>query len=119
MKMPKYKPTKWKVKYCLGCKHPVGKYSYCERREHNVIERENVPFYVPDMRITGLGYKGWAYLSSEKMNEEWNMSPSNLETIVLNYGVGLKGALPNRWWMWCKVGSAYSLKQVVDEDEEG
>lgn len=102
MKMPKYKPTKWKIDFCLECKTIVHRNSYTCIEKHEVVRRENIPFYVPDMRIISIGYHGWANLKSEKMKASFQLSPSNLETIILKYVIGPKGALPDRWWMCVK-----------------
>lgn len=115
MNIPKFKPTSWNIKYCVDCK---GLSSYwCEkgRNNHNIIEKPNVPFFVPRMQILCQQWKGWWSLKSEFNGEEFSISPSNIEPIILEYGILPGGIIENKWWMYCKMGSMYSLKVLSDE----
>lgn len=107
MSMPSFKPTKWKLEYCTDCKKMLlGKHSYRCRRDHSVIERDNVPFFIPDMRVIGF-YGKWITLKSKKLNQEFSMITSNFADIVLHCGIKPKGYIPDQWWMFCKMGVHY------------
>lgn len=118
MKLPKFKPTKWSIEFCMDCKQPVAFTHGCRRSGHNIVPKPNVPFFVQDMRIIGIVYKGWAQLRSDKLNQRFLLSPSNLEKIIMGVGVQPKGHLRDNWWMFCKVGGLLSLKVLEPEEDE-
>ncbi len=113
MKMPKYKPTKWKMRYCIECKSFLPRWK-C--KEHTIIERDNIPFFVPDMRFEYLGAK-WSRLKSDKMNDTFSISASKVHDIVMGCGVLPGGHIPNQWWMWAKVGGSTTLRWVPPDDD--
>lgn len=111
MKVPKYTKTKWKVYQCQSCKRINTEYPlpYCKSENHKVIELDNIPFFVPDMKITGFSYDGWANMRSDALDREFQLSPGYIRKIIVSFGVEPGGKLSNRWWMWTK---SHSLKQV-------
>lgn len=115
MKMPKYRKTKWKVRCCKKCGIYFPKWAWCKSGEHEIVELDNVPFFVPDMKILHFGFKGWAKLESKILGQRFNLSPSHVDKVTIEYGVEPGGGLPNRWWMWAKIGGSASLKQVDDK----
>jgi len=116
MSMPKFKTTKWKIRYCTDCKS-TSVYYTCNK-EHNVIERDNVPFLVPDMRFKYHGAK-WSTLESEKLGQTFRLSSSKLGEIIMGCGIQAGGNIPNQWWMWAKVGSSRTIRWLEQEDDKG
>lgn len=109
MKVPNFKPTKWQLHYCNHCKYTDSSTrSYCSREGHNVSTSLNVPFFVPDMEFTWVGQK-WSGLKSVMMNKSYSLSASRLEKIIKGCGIEPGGKLPNKWWMFSKVGSSLSI----------
>jgi hypothetical protein len=106
MKIPKYKPTKWKLKYCMDCNVINPGWTH---RNHNIVERPNTPFFVPDMKFVHVASK-WSLLRSEKMSQTFSISASKLHEIVTGCGVKSGGFIPNQWWMWAKVGGSVTIK---------
>ena len=116
MKFPKYKPTKWKVEHCLDCNKIASRYvHYCKRQSHKIVERENIPFFVPDMEIEQ--FYDWSILKSASTGLSYPISITNMSDVVC-YTTIEKGIIKDQWWMFCKVGSSYSLRLVPNEDEE-
>ena len=115
MNLPKFTPTKWKIKFCLKCK--CRESWQCRREEHEIIEIENVPFFIPKVKILRCGWHGWWTLESDLTKEIFPVSASNMEPIVLKNGIEPNGEINNRWWMWCKMGGSLSLKMMQVENE--
>lgn len=115
MSMPRFKPTKWKLKYCANCK--VNYYSWlCKRDKHKLMERDNVPFFIEHMTITSFGGK-WSVLVSKKPQATYHISRSNFGPLVTKCGIEPGGHIHNQWWMWCKVGGSTSLKWLPKDEE--
>lgn len=125
MEMPKFKPTKWKLESCLECsknyfdswkKMPSDCYrGYgCDHLKHTIIHKDNIPFFVPDMRIDGFGYKGWVRLVSEATGRGYDLGPTKLMEVLLNAKID-NGLISKRWWMYCKLGSSFSLRMLLDD----
>lgn len=113
MKVPKFKPTKWKLKHCNECKYTGHSIYYnCKQEKHSTSEIDNVPFFVPDMKIIGFGYKNWVHLRSDALGENFEMASTRLRDIILSCGVGAKGDLSNHWWMYGKVGGCLTIVLV-------
>jgi len=114
-KMPEYKPTKWQMRFCSTCDPQFKSISsdWCKNQKHIISAVDNIPFVVPDIQITHLGYKGWAYLKSNLLKQKYYLSPTNLENVIFKVGIGKNGLIENQWWIWCKVGSSFSLKVLV------
>ena len=113
--LPKFKPTKWKIPYCEECKIALDsswERRRCESKKHNIIERDNIPFFVPDMKIHGFGSKGWVEVRSDILNDQFYISPTKLEHIILEYGIEKGGELNGRWWIWAKVGGSFTIAQI-------
>lgn len=115
MKMPKFKPTKWKLDYCLGCKKIVGRYGWFCKNEHKVVQRDNVPFFIKEMKITYFGE--WSSLESIKPSEKYVISRTNLGPIVLKCGIEPGGYIRDQWWMWRKVGSSLSITWLPPDEK--
>lgn len=114
MKMPKFKPTKWKLQCCTTCNSTYSKIGYyCREGKHTVQEKENIPFFVPDMEFVWVGQK-WSSVQSKVMNKTYTISASRLEKIIKGPGIQPGGKIPNKWWMYSKVGSSLSLT-ILDE----
>lgn len=114
MKMPKFKPTKWKLHFCSNCNATNSHVSYyCREGKHVVQEKDNIPFFVPDMEFVWVGQK-WSSLQSKIMNRTFTVSASRLEKIIKGCGIQPGGKIPNKWWIYSKVGSALSL-MLLDE----
>lgn len=121
MKAPDYKPTKWDVHSCLTCMHRYHSdkpYEYCVKSNHKVLKRPNVPFFMKEMQIDGVWYKGWWHVKGQG-EESFVISPQNTEKIIKGCGIEPGGYVRNQWWMFCKVGSAMSLKWMpIDNNED-
>lgn len=113
MAMPKFKPTKWKLEECASCKKwPT--YNCRNHEDHMIVERDNVPFRIPDMKIITMGSK-WTKLKSEKLNRTYNLHFTQLGRLVMN-GVEKGGGLPpNQWWMYEK-SYGFSLKWMGSDE---
>ena len=113
MNVPKFKPTKWKLYYCLECKQlntRGGRY-YCTENKHHISDFENVPFFVSDMKIKHFWGK-WSELRSDKMDKNFSLSASKLKEIIFGCGIGSGGQIPNQWWMYNKVGGSLTITWV-------
>jgi hypothetical protein len=121
MKAPQFKPTKWEVYTCKTCTHRYHSdrpYDYCVKEKHQIIKRPNIPFFIKEFEIDGVWYKGWWHLKISD-DESFVLSPSRAEDIIKGCGIEKGGFIRNQWWMFCKCGSAMSLKWLpIDEDEE-
>lgn len=115
MKMPKFKPTKWKLDYCLDCKTIIGRYGWNCRNKHKVVQRDNIPFFIKEMQITHFGK--WSGLKATMPKETFSISRTNIGKIVLGCGIEPEGYIRDQWWMWCKVGSSLSLKWLPSDEE--
>ena len=116
MTMPKFKPTKWKLDYCLKCKKILGNYAWtwtC-KENHKVVERDNVPFFIEEMQITSFGK--WSCIKSTKPKESYTISRTKMGAIVLKCGVEPGGFIRNQWWMWTKVGGSTTLMWVQPDE---
>lgn len=111
MAMPKFKKTKWKINFCIQCKRVVGTRwgSWKCRKEHKktYIERENIPFKIPDLEV--IGHYSWMRAKSEKIGQEFDIAPTEVTTIIMGPGIKPGGLIPDQWWMWKKKGSSLSL----------
>ncbi len=115
MSMPKFKPTKWKLQHCRDCKEHY--YSWlCKKKNHTLIERDNVPFFIEHMTLTRFGGK-WSTLSSEKPKATYMISRSNFGPLAIKCGIEPGGHIRNQWWIWCKVGGSISLKWLPQDEE--
>jgi len=124
--MPNFKPTKWRVDTCQDCflKALKDEHSWykengipdiimswsCGKEGHNIIQRDNMPFFIPDMQIVGIGYKGWINLKSN-MGKAYSLGPTKLQEVIFNAIID-KGHITNQWWMYCKLGSSMSVRLV-------
>ena len=94
------------LEYCDNCN---SRYNYwCGKNNHKKVERPNIPFIIPDLKITYLGK--WVRLTSEKMNKKYDMSQSKFQEVVLGCGVKPGGNIPDQWWMISNVGGSLTLK---------
>lgn len=110
-KMPKFKPTPWKISFCTKCSKLV---TYGCRQNHNVVVLDNIPFFVPDMQIVSKsGQKGWVVLESKVLKQEFRMHPFYLIDIAMSCGIKSRGIIANNWWMWTKKFSGMSIRCVV------
>lgn len=109
MKIPKYKPTTWNIKYCLSCKRTVAGYCY---HDHEIIERPNVPFLIKEMRIKSVG----KWTTMEANGELFRLSMSNLKKLILGCGVERNGFVRNQWWMYTSVGGRLSIKWIESKE---
>ena len=114
MSMPKYKPTKWKLIFCTECNRRAEGWRCGREHRDKYIERENVPFKIPDLQITG--HYAWVRAESKKMKEEFPISPTEVTRIIMGPGIKPGGMIPDQWWMWTKKGSSLSLKWLGDDD---
>ena len=112
MKMPKFKPTTWKLQYCVECKSMFN--YYCGKKGHTKIERDNVPFFVPEMKITSFGK--WSRLMFVKTKESYVISKSNIGRVILGCDIKAGGLIHNQWWIWTKVGEFGSLKWLPNDE---
>lgn len=120
MSMPKFKKTKWKLKYCTECKKIIGttttghrRYHWrnrCNQQKHNIVERENIPFKIPDLKVTG--HYSWMRAKSVTLKQEFDISPTEVTKIIMGPGVEPGGLIRNSWWMWSKKGSSLSLTWI-------
>jgi len=124
--MPGFKPTKWTIDTCQDCflkamQDERGWYKEngvpdvimswsCSKEKHNIIKRDNIPFFIPDMQITGIGYKGWIRLKSN-MGRAYDLGPTKLQEVIFNAIID-KGHINNQWWMYCKLGSSMSIRLI-------
>jgi hypothetical protein len=113
MSMPKFKPTKWKLRHCAECKSSY--YWACKNKGHTLVERDNVPFFIEHMIVSYFGGK-WSTLASEKPKRTYRISRSNFGPLVTKCGIEPGGHIRNQWWMWCKVGSSTSLKWLPKDE---
>ena len=113
MKMPKFKPTKWKVSFCMNHKESFP--STWGHKECDIVERDNIPFFVPDMKFKYLGAK-WARLKSDKFKQEFDISASKVHEVIMGCGIEPGGNVPNQWWIWVKVGNSETLKWVPSDE---
>lgn len=112
MKMPKYKPTKWKVPFCAECHKVLLWGDTCDNHnEHKMIDLDNIPFFVPDMRVTGASHN-WMHLRSDTLGQDFNIILSNAVVFLTDLGIGLGGLLSGGWWMWTKQGGYFTVKVV-------
>jgi len=117
--MPKYKPTEWLLTECRQCNYIRTDVWYqCKRDNHTIVERPNVPFRVPDMRVIEIGSR-WTHLASDKMNKKFHLHRSKISDLVLKCGVAKGGALPpNQWWMYNNQYGQLGLKWLGSDTEE-
>jgi len=113
---PKYKPTKWKIDYCTNCKKIIkgSRWEIRQHKDHNVIGRPNVPFKIPDLKVTG--HYSWIRAESKKLKEQFEISPTEVTRIIMGPGIEPGGLIPGQWWMWTKKGASMSLKWLEVED---
>ncbi len=104
--MINFEPTKWDVPFCKECELTLYIKS-CAKANHTKIEKPNVPFLAPDMRIFKV--RKWATLYSERRNKMFKMSGSKLERVIIYCGIESGGFIPNQWWMFGKVGGNITL----------
>lgn len=114
MEIPKYKKTKWKVPYCPKCKK-IGNRDWLCNREHNIVERDNIPFFLSEVKIESISWKGWANARDTKLGVKFQIAPSDLEQIILIHGVKPGGIIEDRWWICSKKGDSISCK-IMSED---
>lgn len=114
--MPKYKPTTWKLHYCVECKRLTERTYWCVRSKHNILEKPNVPFVIPDLEIDYQTRKGWTVVKSNKMKETFYISPTEFVPVLKGCGVEPGGRINNQWWMWTKKGSSLSLKWLKADE---
>jgi hypothetical protein len=93
--MPNFKSTKWKTGLCKTCEaynhaSDTG-FAYdclwgigCLYAKHQYYEIDNFPFFVPDMKIDRLFFKGWARLESKILNKSFLIGPTKFEELILN-----------------------------------
>lgn len=114
--IPKFKPTKWKVRFCAECNSTANNI-YCQHWHSNsVFERENVPFFIPEFRIIHMAE--WSTLRSNISLGRYYISVSNLSKVALEHGIEPGGYLRNMWWMYTKLNKSYSLKFLVKENKD-
>lgn len=113
MKIPKYRLTKWKIKYCADCNIFDPGWAH---KKHNIVERQNIPFFVPDMKFIYVASK-WSLLRSEKMSQTFRISASKLHEIVMGCGVEPGGRVSNQWWIWAKVGGSLTIKWLSTDEK--
>lgn len=116
MNIPKFKPTSWNIKFCAKCKC-FDEYGHCKENGHEVIERPNIPFFIPRIKILDQRRKWWV-VQSEFNQEKFLITHSNTKPIILKYGILPGGIIENKWWMYCMSGGYYSIKIVSDENEK-
>ena len=111
MKIPKFKPTKWKLYFCSDCRvMRHTKTAYCVDQTHNIQEVENVPFFIPDIEIDYVSK--WTGLKSELTKRHFTILPSRFEKVIMGCGIKPGGKIPNQWWMYSKCGTSLSLMWI-------
>jgi len=114
MKIPKFKPTAWKVMRCVTCNKMVNDIDYyCTIQKHEVIEIDNIPFFIHNMNLS-YSRQGWWKLTSD-FKEEFPIHASHLSKALLKSELRPGGEINNTWWMWCQIGGRYSIKPLFDE----
>ena len=115
---PKYKPTKWKIDFCADCKQVIkgGRWELQRHKDHTMLERPNVPFKIPDLKV--IGHYSWIRAESKKLKEKFEISPTEVTRIIMGPGIEPGGLIPNQWWMWTKKGSSMSLKWLEMENKD-
>lgn len=120
MNTPKFKPTKWDVYSCKTCSHTYNESAprnYCINDKHQILKRPNNPFFMKEMQIDGVWYKGWWHVKGPA-GESFVISPQNTALIIKGCGIAPGGFIRNQWWMFCKIGSAMSLKWIPSDEED-
>jgi len=103
-----FKPTKWKLYRCLICKSlTIAKRNYCVMAGHQIQETENLPFFVPIMKITHVSR--WSSLRNIDTAQDFPLSASKLDQIVRGCCIEAGGFINNQMWAFNKVGTRLTI----------
>lgn len=108
-----FKPTKWKLMFCVDCNRPSD--WKCKDKKHYIVERENAPFFVPDMNIEHISSDGKMVLSSHALNVKFYSNSKCLKKIIFNAGISIGGLIGPALWQYHKHGERYPLMWLKRE----
>ena len=111
MKTPKFKPTKWKIKYCTKHKQPVirniswtvsykGRFCGRYKSDCEIVEIPNVPMKINRLWLKNSSSKGWIIAEDIDTCVEYPVSHSELLNIIHDVGIPKGGIIEGQWWMW-------------------
>jgi len=129
MGTPKFKPTKWKMKFCMTHKQPVAnitwsvyyKGSRCKgwNKECNLIEIPNVPIKIKSLFLDRTTNNGWTIAVDTHTKVEYPINHSEIFYLINKFGIPKGGIIEDQWWIWRTVsGKTKTLGLLIDDSDK-